>query len=100
MPTADWREEKSSYVVKALCKAIASQDTPEPIKDRLANEGLWNALKLYADALEERLGTNETKWSPALVELFIKRPEQCDQWLDLMAEPEFSASAYWNKPEA
>ncbi|MCB1948658.1 hypothetical protein [Nitrosomonas sp.] len=52
---------------------------------------------MFANALEERLGSNDTKWSPALVQLFMNKPGQCDQWLELMVEPEFSAGDYWKR---
>lgn len=99
MPTPAWREEKSEYVVQSICRVLASSDTPQSIRDELSGEALWNALKLFSNALEERLETRETKWSPALVELFIKKPDQCNQWLQFMAEPEFSAKGYWNQED-
>ncbi len=95
MPTPDWREEKAKYVIQSICKILTSPDTPQVIRDELGGQALWNALKLFTDALEERLGNSETKWSPALVDLFINKPDQCSQWLELMVEPEFSASDYW-----
>lgn len=95
MPTAEWREEKSELVVKALCRLLASSETPPAIKEELGG-ALWNALKLFANALEERLG-GKTKWSPGVVELFKNEPSRCDEWLALMAEPDFSAAEYWKK---
>jgi hypothetical protein len=95
MSTATWREEKSEYVVSAICRLLAAEDTPLSIKEELAGEALWNALKLFADAMEERLNSN-SKWSPGLVELFKNRPERCKDWLELMSEPDFSAQSYWN----
>lgn len=95
MPTAAWREEKSEYVVQGICRILASTETPELIRGELSG-ALWNALKLYADALCERLGSKNTRWSPGLVNLFLSKPGQCDEWLVLMAEPEFTAAAYWS----
>lgn len=95
MPTADWREEKSELVVQAICRVLSAESTPQTVRDELSGEALWNALKLFADALQERLGTNEARWSPGLVDLFRDKPAQCDEWLALMAEPDFSAAAYW-----
>ena len=90
---------KAEYVVQSICKILASPDTPQVIRDELGNQALWNALKLFSDALEDRLGSRGTKWSPALVELFINKPDQCNQWLELMAEPEFSAGDYWKQDD-
>lgn len=96
MPTPEWREEKAQNVVTSICQILASTNTPQTIRDELGGVALWNALKLFSEALEDRLSSAETKWSPALVELFRNKPDQCDRWLELMAEPEFSAKAYWN----
>jgi hypothetical protein len=97
MPTADWREEKSEAVVKAICRLLASPATPPAIKEELASEVLWNALKLFADALQERLGSEKTKWSPGVVNIFREDPSRCEEWLELMSEPDFSADDYWKK---
>ena len=97
MPTPAWREEKAEYVVQSICRVLASPDTPQSIQDELGGVALWNALKLFSKALEERLDSAETKWSPTLVELFRNKPDQCDQWLQFMTEPEFSAAAYWKQ---
>ncbi|SEN69277.1 hypothetical protein [Nitrosomonas marina] len=97
MPTPDWREEKAKCVIQSICRILASESTPQAVRDELGGQALWNALKLFTEALEERLGSSETKWSPALVKLFISNPDQCDQWLELMAEPDFTASAYWDQ---
>jgi hypothetical protein len=97
MPTSEWREEKSEYVIQSICRVLSSPDTSQAVRDELSGEALSNALKLFSDALEGQLDTQVTKWSPALVELFIKKPDQCDQWLQLMAEPDFSAEGYWKK---
>lgn len=94
MPTAAWREEKASFVVEELCTILTREHTPEDVK-RHVEGALGNALKLFADALQERLNTSEVKWSPGVVRLFANRPAECSQWLRLMAEPEFSAAAYW-----
>lgn len=99
MPNAEWREEKAEFVVQSICRVLASSDTPKEIKNELEGEALWNALKLFSHAVEERLGEAKPKWSPALVELFRNNPEQCQQWLEFMSEPGFSAENYW-KPNS
>ncbi|MEA9424801.1 hypothetical protein [Aeromonas caviae] len=96
MSTATWREEKAEYVISAICRLLAAEDTPLGIKEELSGEALWNALKLFADAMEERLNS-KTRWSPGLVELFRNEPERCKEWLELMAEPDFSAEGYWKR---
>ena len=92
MPTADWREEKSENVVKKLCRALAFSEIPQEVRSSL-EAAFWDALKLFADALQERTGG--TRWSPRLVDLFKNKPAQCDEWLALMEEPDFSAAEYW-----
>ena len=81
--------------MSAICRVLASDKMPETERNDLAGEALWNALKLYADAVQERLDTKDARWSPGLVDLFRSKPEQCEEWLALMTEPEFSAAAYW-----
>lgn len=94
MPTAEWREEKSTYVIEAICRLLASSETPYAVKAELAGEALWNSLKLFADALEERLG-GKPRWSPGVVRVFRNEPYRCEEWLALMAEPDFSVEEYW-----
>lgn len=96
MPTADWREEKSEIVVKAICRLLESSETPLAVKKELAGAALSNSLKLFTDAVEERLGSKKTKWSPGVVAQFKKDPSRCDEWLALIAEPDFSAAEYWS----
>lgn len=96
MSTADWREEKSEFVVESLCRALTLPDLSEDVKREL-EQALWDALKLYADALEERLCNKEGKWSPSLVNLFRTKPQQYKEWLSLMAEDGFDANAYWKQ---
>jgi|AntDeeMinimDraft_4_1070355.scaffolds.fasta_scaffold00965_6 hypothetical protein len=91
-----WREEKAGFVAQSICRVLASPETPEDIKHEIGGEGLYNALKLYAEALECRIPSGTTRWSPALVEGFRKEPERCSAFLVLMAEPEFSADEYWS----
>lgn len=88
MPTADWREEKSKLVVQAICRVLASPELPQEARNDLGNDALWNALKLHADALQERKGG--TRWSPDWVAEFSKSPEKCDELLKQMREPGFS----------
>lgn len=97
MPNATWREEKSEFVVKAICQTLESPDLPESVRSALEGEALFNALKLFADAVEERLGSTRGRWSPGLVDAFRNEPGKCDQLLGLMAEPAFSADGYWRK---
>ena len=98
MPTPDWREEKAKIVIQSVCRVLALPNIPQPVRDELGHQALCNALKLFTNAIE-RLGSNETKWSPALVQLFMNKPGQCDQWLELMAEPEFTATDYWKRDD-
>ncbi len=93
MPTALWREEKSESVVESLCRALALPDISEDVQRELEH-ALWDGLKLYAHALQERLNTPEGKWSPGLVNLFRSNPKQCKEWLSLMAEDGFDANTY------
>jgi hypothetical protein len=85
-----------NFGVHLICRVLASPETPEDIKHEIGGEGLYNALKLYAEALECRIPSGTTRWSPALVEGFRKEPERCSAFLVLMAEPEFSADEYWS----
>lgn len=96
MPTPDWRMEKSAAIITSICHKLSDEDVAPETRDALAGDILWNALKLYADALEEGLESGRTKWSPGVVALFRDYPGRCDEWLTLMAEDEFSAEAYWN----
>lgn len=95
MPTATWREEKSEFVVKAICHALATPGLPEVAREELEGEALSNALKLFAEAVCDRLGSSIDRWSPAMVEAFRKEPEKCTQFLELMMEPDFSVAGYW-----
>lgn len=96
MPTAAWREEKSAVVVESLCRILALPDIREDLRSEV-ELALWDGLKLYADALQERLNTPEGKWSPGLVNLFKNNPSQCKEWLLLMAEDGFDANAYYSR---
>jgi hypothetical protein len=97
MPTAEWREEKAEAVVLSICRLLASPDTPLSVKDELAGVALWNSLKLFAEALQERLESEDGKWSPGVVDRFREEPARCAELLKLMSEPDFSASAYWRE---
>lgn len=88
MPTAEWREEKSELVVQTICRVLASPGLPQEARHELGNDALWNALKLHADALQERIGG--TRWSPDWVAEFSKSPDKCDALLKRMGEPGFS----------
>lgn len=92
MPTPGWRAEKSSKIVRAICRALASAETPDSIRGEL-RLALWDALKLFADALDAA----GERWSPGLVDLFISKPDRAEVWLALMTEPDFSASGYWER---
>jgi hypothetical protein len=84
-------------VVKALCRTLSSPDLPKDVRRELEGEALFNALKLFSEAVSDRLGSLRERWSPALVEAFKKEPEKCDQFLELMSEPKFSAEDYWRQ---
>jgi hypothetical protein len=88
MPTAEWREEKSENVVLAICRVLAMPDLPQEVRHELGNDALWNALKLHADALQERMGG--TRWSPDWVDEFKNSPKKCAELLKRMAEPSFT----------
>lgn len=96
MSDATWREEKSEKVVEAICRVLREGGMSDEAK-RQIHIALWNALKLLANAIEDRLSDSRPKWSPALVEIFIEKPDMCANWLKLMYEPEFSAEDYWKK---
>ena len=96
MPTAVWREEKAEAIVESLCRILTLPDICEDLRYEV-EQALWDGLKLYADALQERLNTDEGKWSPGLVNLFKNNPAQCKEWLLLMAEDGFDANAYYSK---
>lgn len=98
MSTASWRAEKSSLVVRSICSLLSSIDTSRPVREEL-RIALWDALKLYAEAIEELAKNTNTRWSPGVVRLFTDHPEQCGQWLDLMAEEDFSSADYWKTDE-
>ncbi|MCG1054090.1 hypothetical protein KQH49_03565 [Mycetohabitans sp. B5] len=95
MSTADWREEKSEFVVQAICRVLSFPDLPQEARHDLEGEALWNALKLHADALQEQMGG--TRWSPELVARFRKQPEKCNDWLASMHEPNFAITGYFDK---
>lgn len=99
MSNAAWREEKSEFIVMALCRALNSSDLPEDVRNELEGEALFNALKLFAEAVSDRLGTRHQRWSPALVDAFRKEPEKCEQYIAMMLEPEFAADDYWRRED-
>lgn len=41
MPNATWREEKSEFVVKAICQTLQSPDLPESVRFALEGEALF-----------------------------------------------------------
>ncbi|SFL42236.1 hypothetical protein SAMN05216302_10877 [Nitrosomonas aestuarii] len=66
MPTLDWREEKAKLVIQSICRILTLPNIPQPVREELGGQALWNALKLFSNALEERLGGNEKNGHPHL----------------------------------
>lgn len=97
MANASWREEKAASVVESICRVLVSNDLDEDARRELEGEALFNGLKLFAEALGDRLGSNRSRWSPALVEAFRDEPAKCPELLKLMSEPEFSVEESWLK---
>jgi len=100
MPTPDWREEKSQYVVESLCRVLAATEISETVRKELQH-ALFNALKILADAIEERVG-GARRWSTGLVHLFYGSPELCEQWIMMMKDAEFNAETFlrfWEKED-
>ena len=80
----DWREEKEKCAVQSICRTLASTDIPQTMRDEIGGQALWNTLRLFTEALEERVGSSETKWSSALISLFITEPDQRVGWGEFM----------------
>jgi len=87
MPTPDWRYEKSSSVVKALCRLLLTQLDEEQRAE--VGIALHDALKLMCDAITAGAPERADLWTPALVKTFVDQPAQCERWLELIDEPDF-----------
>jgi len=92
MPTLAWQEEKAENAVRSICQSLQSQELPDFARIHLSGQALCDALKLLADAIEQRLGG--TRWSTKLVHLFIDSPDLGDQWIEMMKEPGFDAEHF------
>lgn len=91
MPTPEWREEKTEYVVKSICEALIWVEAPEAVRKELQH-ALYHALKILADAIEEQQ-EGARRWSIGLVDLFYDHPELCEHWLEMMKKPDFDAKS-------
>lgn len=92
MPTPDWRYEKATSTVKALCRVLQSDldDEQRPALSIALHDG----LKLVCDAITEGDPSRGDLWTPGLVKLFMEQPDQCKRWLELLDEPEFKPDYY------
>ena len=92
MPTPDWRIEKSSSTVKALCRVLLTElDECQHADLHIA---LHDSLKLLCDSLTEEDPRRGDLWTPGLVKLFSDQPRECERWLELMDEPDFKPEYY------
>lgn len=96
MPTPDWRYEKSSSAVKALCRLLSAGGLTEEQRNevRLA---LHDSLKLVCDSITDGDRSRGDLWTPSLVDLFVDQAESCDRWLDLLDDQDFTPERYANK---
>lgn len=92
MPTPDWRYEKSSNTVNALCRLLQTVlDEQQQDEVRIA---LHNSLKIVCDSISEGDPNRGDLWTPGLVKLFYDRPAECERWLELLDEPDFEPDYY------
>ncbi len=92
MPTPDWRYEKSSNTVKALCRVLQT-----PLTDDQRSElslALHDSLKLVCDAITDGDRSRGDLWTPGLVTLFLEQPKDCARWLELLDEEDFKPDYY------
>lgn len=92
MPTPDWRYEKSSSTVKALCRLLLTElDDHQRADVQIA---IHDTLKLLCDAIIEEDPKRGDLWTPGLVKLFSDQPGECERWLELLDEPDFKPAYY------
>ena len=92
MPTPDWRFEKSSSTVMALCRVLLTELDEHQQAD--VHIALHDSLKLLCDALTEEDPRRGDLWTPGLVRLFSEQPGECERWLELLDEPDFKPDYY------
>lgn len=92
MPTPDWRYEKSSTAVKALCRLLQTEMTEEQISD--VHDALHCSLRIMCDAISEGDTKRGDVWTPGIVKLFVDQPDMCGRWLELLDEPDFKPDYY------
>lgn len=95
MPTPDWRYEKASNTVRALCRLLQSEPTEE--QRTYLSLALHDSLKLVCDAVTSGDPQRGDLWTPGLVSLFFDRPMDCERWLELLDEQDFKPE-YYSKP--
>lgn len=92
MPTPDWRYEKSSSTVKALCRVLLTElDKHQRADLQIA---LNDSLKLLCEAITGGDLKRGDLWTPGLVKLFSDQPRECERWLELLDEPDFKPDYY------
>ncbi|MDH0759344.1 hypothetical protein N5C70_21905 [Pseudomonas juntendi] len=92
MPTPDWRYEKSSSAVKALCRVLLTElDENQRADIQIA---LHDSLKLLCNAITAEYPKRGDLWTPGLVKLFSDQPRECERWLELLDEPDFKPDYY------
>lgn len=92
MPTPDWRYEKSSNTVKALCRLLRTGLNEEQQGE--VSCALHDTLKLMCDAITADAPKSGDLWTPSMVRLFFEKPEHCERWLELIDEPDFKPDYY------
>lgn len=92
MPTPDWRYEKSSNTVKALCRLLRTGLTDDQRGE--VGLALHDSLKLMCDAITADAAERGELWTPSLVKIFFDQPEHCERWLELIDEPDFKPDYY------
>ncbi len=92
MPTPDWRYEKSSNTVKALCRLLKT-NLDEEQKSEI-HAALNDSLKIVCDSVSELDLSRGNIWTPPLVQVFFEQPDKCDLWLELLDDPDFKPDYY------
>lgn len=108
MPTPEWRFEKAGNIIRSTCfmirhtKSIASEGHVDGLDLRgHFHQILWDATKLYCDAVRELYGENRyaiATWSPDLPKFLFEHPEECDDSLKIVASEDYRDNYYDKEP--
>ena len=105
MSTPEWRAEKSSEMVKHLCRLLVRAKRqnggtlPETVPLTRGDVGylLFQATKLYCDANEEKFPDLTNSWSPELPDFLLDHPERCTESLGIVADEDYR-DPYYDRP--